>query len=73
MTLQKALDERDAEIRRLKTGYDVHIFQKFIVRFIRVDQAIEDFIGMDKFDKDGFEQIRKLLEDAPRVKNSLGR
>ena len=64
MTLQKALDERDAEIRRLKAGYDVHIFQKFIGRFIRVDQAIEDFIGMGKFDKDGFEQIRAVLEDA---------
>jgi hypothetical protein len=64
MTLQKALDERDAEIRRLRTGYDAHIFQKFISRFIRVDQAIEDFIGMDKIDKDGFEQIRAVLEDA---------
>ena len=35
MTLQKALDERDAEIRRLKAGYDVHIFQKFIARSTR--------------------------------------
>ena len=64
MTLQKALDERDAEIRRLKAGYDAHIFQKFIGRFIRVDHAIEDFIAMDRFDKDGFEQIRAVLDDA---------
>lgn len=64
MTLHSALDERDAEIRRLKEGYDCYIFEKFVRRFIRVDRAIEDFLDEKKFDKEGLEQIREILEDA---------
>lgn len=64
MTLQAALDERDSEIRRLKEGYDAHIFKKFVGRFIRVDRVIEDLMIEEKYDKDGLMQIRKILVDA---------
>lgn len=64
MTLQEALDQRDTEIRRLKRGYDAEIFRKFISRFIRVDQAAEDFQRAGRVDESSLEQIRRLLEDA---------
>ncbi len=64
MTLQKGLDERDAEIRRLRQGYDNEVFRKFLHRFIRVDQTIKDSLLMGRFDREGFEQARMLLADA---------
>ena len=64
MTLQQALDEREKEIQRLKRGYDNEIFRKFVERFIRVDQAVEDFQRMGSADETGLDQIRRLLEDA---------
>lgn len=64
MTMQQALDEREQEIQRLKRGYDSEIFRKFVARFIRVDQAVEDFQRMGSADQDGLEQIRRLLSDS---------
>lgn len=64
MTLQKGLDERDAEIRRLRQGYDNEVFGKFLHRFIRVDQTIKDCLQTGRFDREGFEQARMLLADA---------
>lgn len=64
MTLQSVLDEREAEIKRLKQGYDAHIFKNFVLRFIRVDQAVEDFQRAGGADQNGLEQIRQLLSDA---------
>ncbi len=63
MQLQSALDEKDAEIKRLKTGYDAEIFRKFISRFIRIDQTIDDFINEDGETPDLL-QLRRLFEDA---------
>lgn len=64
MTLQQALDERDKEIRRLKRGYDAEIFRKFVSRFIRVDQVVEDLQRAKGADANDLENIRRLLEDA---------
>jgi molecular chaperone GrpE (heat shock protein) len=64
MALQQALDERDKEIRRLKRGYDTEIYRKFISRFIRVDQIVEDLQGGESADANDLENIRRLLEDA---------
>jgi uncharacterized protein YukE len=64
MTMQQALDEREREIQRLKRGYDAHVFRKFVSRFIRVDQAVEDFQKAGSADANGLDQIRRLLEDA---------
>jgi len=64
MTLQHALDERDAEIRRLKRGYDAEIFRKFITRFIRVDQHLADCVASGATSIDDLEQVRRLLDDA---------
>lgn len=63
MELQGALDEKDKEISRLKEGYDAEIFRKFIGRFARVDQALEDLIA-DSIKKEELLLIKRLLEDA---------
>lgn len=64
MTMQRALDEREVEIRRFKNGYDAHIFRKFVSRFIRVDQAVEDIQREGENNPESLEQIRYLLADA---------
>ena len=64
MTMQGALDEREAEIRRLKRGYDAEIFRKFIARFIRVDQIVEDFQTAGNANAKELADIRRILEDA---------
>lgn len=63
MELQEVLDEKDKEIARLKDGYDAEIFKKFIGRFARVDQALEDLIS-DDADAEELLLIKRLLEDA---------
>src|SRR5258708_13680301 len=42
-TWQRALDERDSEIRRLRAGYDAELFRRFIVRFVRAKNAAQMF------------------------------
>ena len=63
MQLQLALDSKDAEIKRLKTGYDAEIFRKFISRFTRIDQTIDDFI-LEHGETADLLQLRHLFEDA---------
>lgn len=64
MTLQKALDEKDLEIRRLKKGYDTDIIRKFLFRFIRVDQYLEECLQSDTLDKGALNQAKKMLQFA---------
>ena len=64
MALQKGLDDRDAEIRRLRQGYDNEVFRRFLFRFVRVDQMVRDCLLEGRFDREGFEQARMLLADA---------
>lgn len=64
LTLQKALDEKDAELRKYKKGYDAEIYKRFLNRFIRTHQALEDVLENAAQSKDDFLQIKKLLEDA---------
>ena len=64
MTMQQALDEREKEIQRLKKGYDAHVYRKFVSRFIRVDQALEESQQDGGADQTGLGQIRLLLSDS---------
>lgn len=43
-SLQKALDERDGEIRRFRSGYDAEVFRRFLPRFLRVYRALDEEI-----------------------------
>ncbi len=64
VTLHGALDEKDAEIRRLKKGYDAQVFRKFLIRFIRTDLAVNDFVQDVETKSEALALIKRLLEDA---------
>jgi hypothetical protein len=64
MTLQKAIDERDADIKRLKGGYDAEIFRRFANRFIRVDQMIEVYLNSNPEGSEALGQLKRVMEDA---------
>lgn len=64
MSLQGALDQKDSEIRRLKTGYDAEIFRKYLSRFIRIELALDDYIYLKEGDKKILVQLKRLFEDA---------
>jgi hypothetical protein len=63
-TWQRALDERDSEIRRLRAGYDTELFRRLIVRFARVKNAAEIFQAENDFGPKSLNQINRLLDDA---------
>jgi len=64
MTLQKAVDERDEEIKRYRRGYDAQAYRRFINRFIRVDQFIDACLESGPESADELRQVRRLLQDA---------
>jgi hypothetical protein len=64
MKLQGALDQRDADIRRLREGYDEEIFRRFLLRFVRVDQTVRQFSQELVSAPKELGQISRLLEDA---------
>ncbi len=63
-SLRGALDDRDQEIKRLKKGYDSTIYRKFVIRFIRVNQAVQYFLQQSDDAMSQLESIHSLLEDA---------
>lgn len=64
MTFTKALDEKDAEIKRLKKGYDEQVFAKFIRRFARLKRQVVKAIERTEGDTKELDKIQLLLEDA---------
>lgn len=48
LTLQNALSERDKEIERLKSGYDSKIYKRFLNKFIRLSQSINEIYEESK-------------------------
>jgi hypothetical protein len=64
VSLQNALDQRDAEIKRLKQGYDAELIRRFVARFIRVKFALADAESGGAADHATLHQIGRLLDDA---------
>ena len=64
VTFQKALDEKDEEIRRYKAGYDQQIFSNFVRRFIKVSKYVDKLIEKNKNSDKYFVSIKSLLRDA---------
>ena len=64
LTLHTHLDERDAEIRRLKKGYDAQVFRKFLYRFIRVHLELCAILEAEEISEDDMKTIKALMEDA---------
>lgn len=63
-TWQRALDERDAEIRRLRSGHDQEVFGRFVGRFVRAKVAADEFDEDEDFSRKSFDHLRRLLTDA---------
>lgn len=61
LSLNKAIDQRDQQIRRAEQGWELHLFKKFLTRFSRVDQALND---ASMSDSDTLIQARELMADA---------
>lgn len=67
-TLQRALDQKDEEVARLRAGYDAEIFRRFVRRFLRVDEALRE--ALERFDPEKAEvfelliDLRELMADA---------
>ena len=64
LALQSALDQRDAEIRRLRSGYDAAIFRKFLLRFVRVDRFISESVRDGLAESQFASDVDRLLADA---------
>lgn len=67
MTLQKHLDSKEEEIKRLKGGYDNKVYKQFLRRFITIDKAIGEHIQdikMPEGESKRWHSIQELLEDA---------
>src|SRR4051794_12381229 len=64
VSLQGALDQRDAEIERLKQGYDAELIRRFVARFIRVKIALSDAQATGATGANTLHDIHRLLDDA---------
>jgi molecular chaperone GrpE (heat shock protein) len=62
--MQGALDQRDAEIKRYREGYDVELLRRIVRRFIRVKGAIADANSHDATHTSAIHQVSRLLDDA---------
>ncbi len=64
LIFQKALEAKDNEIARLKRGYDAEIFRRFIVRFLKVREALADLQVNNEIDQKSASYLERLLDDA---------
>jgi hypothetical protein len=63
-SLARSLGERDAELVRLRQGYDAEVFRRFLARFVRVKQAADGCLMTGDHGPEVLAQIARLLEDA---------
>jgi hypothetical protein len=61
-TWQRALDERDAEVRKLRSGYDLEVFRRFIGRFARARLALDELQTVPPIEE--LDLLGRLLDDA---------
>ena len=68
LLMRDKLDAKDAEIKRLKEGYDTTIFKSFLIRFLRVNTALikikNEANDKDVFSVDDIEYLVDVFEDA---------
>ena len=63
-TFQKALDEKDTEIKRYKSGYDAHIYERYLSKFILITRRLQEILENQEIDKSDINSIHIRLEDA---------
>lgn len=66
LDLQTALDARDKEIERLRSGGDAKVFKRFLNRFIRVDKALVEMrLEMAGTENErNYRYLAKVMQDA---------
>ena len=66
LTLQEALSTRDAEISRLRQGYDAKIYKRFLQRFIRIDRSLREMVHEFEGEEGqkNYKYLSRLMEDA---------
>lgn len=64
LALQRSLDEKDREIRRLKEGQDLAVLGAHLKRFLRAQDALDDLLAEQDVDRHALENARALLADA---------
>lgn len=64
MSFKQSLDDKDAEIDRLRRGYDAHIYRKFLHRFIRVHQSLLECGTGNEVSASDIRNLTLILEDA---------
>ncbi len=63
LTLQKSLEEKDQEIQRLKRGYDLKIFRKFLRKFVTLNADLRSFLSDDTLtNQQSLEELRNTHE-----------
>ena len=60
MTFQKVINEQKIEIKRLKEGYDSEIKRKFLLKFIKISQLVNE----GTLNKESLERIKLRFEYA---------
>lgn len=64
MTFKQSLDDKDAEIERLRQGYDAYVYRQFLNRFIRVHQSLLEQAADAEVSVADIRTLMLLLEDA---------
>lgn len=64
LQFQNSLDAKDEEIKRLKEGYDVKLYSRFLVNFFRLYKTIWRFEKDSNFPGHYSEQLLMQLDDA---------
>jgi hypothetical protein len=62
LTMQSALDQRDSEIKRLQNGSEINITKRFLKRFAKIDQFIDQ--NLRSGNSLNLSQVSTLLRDA---------
>ena len=63
-TYLKVLDEKDCEIRKYKNGYNSYLYEKFILRFVRIDRDLAEIHESGHVDLEDINQLRILMKHA---------
>ena len=58
------LEEKDEEIKRLRSLYETTVFHRFVRRFVEVDRFITEILNVSDVGNDHLEKAQRLLQDA---------
>ena len=82
-SMRSMLAEKDAEIKRLKTGHDQAVYKRFVARFVRLEARMNKLLANEDVSQKDLNNFKILLEDAieqtgvesfsPKIGNPYGK